>query len=199
MPDDTVIGGEVVALDQEGKPSFNTLQNHGFAGAPLHFFVFDVLILRGKDAMSEPLIKRRTLLEKYVLPFLEEPIRYSPVLERSLKDLIQSVKAQGLEGLVAKRRDSRYEPGDRSGAWQKMRINKGQSLSSAVTPSAEPHSTRWCLGTMTATSSTTQHGRGMTSHPNCGLSCLSASSLWKPPFARLQIFPRRSRRPGELD
>jgi bifunctional non-homologous end joining protein LigD len=45
-----------------------------------------------------------------------------------LKDLIQSVKAQGLEGLVAKRRDSKYEPGQRSGAWQKMRVNRGQEL-----------------------------------------------------------------------
>jgi bifunctional non-homologous end joining protein LigD len=43
-------------------------------------------------------------------------------------DLIQSVKAQGLEGLVAKRRDSRYEPGQRSGAWQKMRVNRGQEF-----------------------------------------------------------------------
>ena len=49
-------------------------------------------------------------MEKHVLPKLAEPIRYSPVLEGSLKDLIQSVKAQGLEGLVAKRRDSNTSP-----------------------------------------------------------------------------------------
>ena len=128
MPDETVIDGEVVALDSHGKPSFNTLQNYGSAGAPLHFFIFDVLVLRGKDVMHEPLIKRRALLEKEVLPHLAEPIRYSPILNGSLKDLIQSGKAQGLEGLVAKRRDSVYEPGGRSGAWQKMRINKGQEF-----------------------------------------------------------------------
>jgi len=45
-----------------------------------------------------------------------------------MKQLIHSVKTQGLEGLVAKRRDSRYEPGLRSGTWQKMRINAGQEL-----------------------------------------------------------------------
>ena len=50
------------------------------------------------------------------------------MLEASLADLIQSVKAQGLEGLVAKRQDSRYEPGLRSGVWQKMRINAGQEF-----------------------------------------------------------------------
>src|ERR1700722_10330229 len=90
MPDDTVIDGEVVALDAEGRPSFNMLQNYGSAGAPLHFFIFDVLVLRGRDVMDEPLVKRHALIEKHVLPQL---------------------KAQGLEGLVAKRRDSKYEPG----------------------------------------------------------------------------------------
>jgi DNA ligase D-like protein (predicted ligase) len=127
MPDETVIDGEVVALDTEGRPSFNTLQNYS-AGAPLHFFIFDVLILQGKDVMGEQLVKRRELVEKHILPTLADPIRYSPILEASLPDLIRSVKAQGLEGLVAKRRGSRYEPGLRSGAWQKMRVNQGQEF-----------------------------------------------------------------------
>src|SRR5450432_3621373 len=127
MPDETVIDGEVVALDPEGRPSFNTLQNYS-AGAPLHFFIFDVLILKGKDVMGEPLVKRRELIEKHVLPELADPIRYSPILEASLKDLMISVRVQGLEGLVAKRRDSKYEPGLRSGAWQKMRVNRGQEF-----------------------------------------------------------------------
>ena len=128
MPDQTVIDGEVVALDENGKPSFNTLQNYGSAGAPLHYFIFDLLVFKGKDVTGEALLKRRELLEKHMLPKIREPIRYSPVLEGSLPDLIQSVKAQGLEGLVAKRRDRRYEPGTRSGAWQKMRVNHGQEL-----------------------------------------------------------------------
>ena len=127
MPDETVVDGEVVALDGNGKPSFNLLQNYA-SGADLHFFIFDVLMLKGKNVMDEPLIKRRALLEKYVFPKMSEPIRYSPVLDAGLKDLIQSIKAQGLEGLVAKRRDSRYEPGLRSGAWQKMRVNQGQEF-----------------------------------------------------------------------
>jgi DNA ligase D-like protein (predicted ligase) len=128
MPDETVLDGEVVALDVDGRPSFNTLQNYGSSGAPLHFFIFDLLVLKGKDVMGEPLVKRRALIEKHVLPKLADPIRYSPVLEGSLTALIQSVKAQGLEGLVAKRRDSKYEPGLRSGAWMKMRVNAGQEL-----------------------------------------------------------------------
>jgi ATP-dependent DNA ligase len=58
-------------------------------------------MLRGRDVMAEPLVKRRELIEKHVLPKLGEPIRYSPILETNLTDLIHSVKAQGLEGLVA--------------------------------------------------------------------------------------------------
>jgi len=127
MPDETVLDGEVVALDEEGRPSFNALQNHG-QGESLHFFIFDLLILRGRDVMAEPLMKRRALIEKHVLPTLADPIRYSPILEASLPNLIRSVKEQGLEGLVAKRRDSKYEPGQRTGAWAKMRVNRSEDF-----------------------------------------------------------------------
>ena len=68
------------------------------------------------------------LLEKQVLPKLDEPVRYSADLKADLATLIEAVKAQGLEGLVAKRRRSRYESGQRSGAWQKMRVNRGQEF-----------------------------------------------------------------------
>jgi DNA ligase D-like protein (predicted ligase) len=127
MPDETVLDGEVVALDEEGRPCFSRLQHHS-PGAPLHFFIFDLLILRGRDVMAEPLVKRRALIEKHVLPTLADPIRYSPILEASLPNLICSVKEQGLEGVVAKRRDSKYEPGERSGAWAKMRVNRSQDF-----------------------------------------------------------------------
>jgi ATP-dependent DNA ligase len=128
MPDATTIDGEIVALGEEGRPSFNLLQNYGTAGAPIVYYTFDLLRLRGKDAMNEPLIKRRQLLNEKVLPKLADPVRFSPDVDANLQDLIASVKAQGREGLVAKRRDGRYEPGDRSGSWQKMRINQGQEL-----------------------------------------------------------------------
>jgi ATP-dependent DNA ligase len=59
------------------------------------------LILRGRDVMAEPQVKRRALIENHVLPTLADPIRYSPILEASLPNLIRSVKEQGLEGLVA--------------------------------------------------------------------------------------------------
>ena len=137
MPDETVIDGEVVALDSDGRPSFNALQNYGSSTGPLFYYVFDVMVLAGKDVMGQPLETRRELLRRKVLAKLADPIRESPQLEATLPQLIQSVKAQGLEGLVAKRRDSRYEPGQRSGAWQKMRVNQGQEfVIGGYTPSA---------------------------------------------------------------
>ena len=84
------------------------------------------MVLASKRVMAETLEMRRHLLEEKVLPKLDEPIRYSVALEASLADLIHSVKAQGFEGLVAKRRSSLYEPGEPSGAWLKMRVNQGQ-------------------------------------------------------------------------
>jgi bifunctional non-homologous end joining protein LigD len=128
LPNDTVIDGEIVALDEEGRPSFTTLQNYGSSPGPVLYFVFDVMILAGRDVMREPLAARRALLEQKILPKLTEPVRYASPLDARLPVLVASVKAQGLEGLVAKRRDSRYEPGLRSGAWMKMRVNRGQEF-----------------------------------------------------------------------
>jgi DNA ligase D-like protein (predicted ligase) len=128
LPDETVIDGEVVAFDEEGRPSFNVLQNYGSSAAPVVFYAFDVMVLRGRDVMSEPLEKRQQLLEKLVLPKLKEPVRYAGALDAALPDLVASVKTHGLEGLVAKRLGTRYEPGRRSGAWMKMRVNRGQEF-----------------------------------------------------------------------
>src|SRR6516225_12138397 len=91
MPDETVIDGEVVALDESGRPSFSLLQNYGSAGAPLIYYVFDVLVLNGRTVMSEPLVRRREILRQDVLARLGEPIRESPVLDASLRDLMTAV------------------------------------------------------------------------------------------------------------
>ena len=128
IPDDTLIDGEVVALDAAGRPSFNALQNAAPPGTTIVYYVFDLMMLGGRDLTGERLEVRRQLLEREVLPKLAEPVRYIGELRAPLRDLIHSVKAQSFEGLVAKRRDSRYEPGLRSGAWMKMRVNQGQEF-----------------------------------------------------------------------
>src|SRR5689334_14417179 len=116
MPNETVIDGELLALDEDGRPSFNALQNYA-SSTPVIYYVFDVMVLSGRDLTARTLEERRDHLERTVLPTLAEPVRYAGELQATLRELIHSVKTQGLEGLVAKRRDSRYESGQRSGAW----------------------------------------------------------------------------------
>lgn len=78
--------------------------------------------------MGEPLATRRDLLSREVLPRLADSVRDAPRFDAALPDLIAAVRAQGLEGLVAKRLDSVYEPGARSGAWRKMRLNRSEEF-----------------------------------------------------------------------
>jgi len=115
LPDETVIDGEVVALDAAGRPSFNALQNVESSKLQVVYYVFDVLVLAGRSVMPQPLSERRDLLRRRVLPKLGGPIRESEQLNASLPNLIRAVESHGLEGIVAKRLDSRYEPGQRSG------------------------------------------------------------------------------------
>jgi bifunctional non-homologous end joining protein LigD len=128
LPDETVIDGEVVALDDSGRPSFNLLQNYGSTDVAICYYVFDLLVLSGRDVMSEPLTTRRDLLRTQVVPKLKDPVRECPELNASLPEVINAVRAQGLEGVVAKARNSSYESGRRSGAWRKMRLNQSQEF-----------------------------------------------------------------------
>jgi len=127
LPNETVVDGELVAFGDDGRPSFNALQNYS-ASAPVLFYVFDVIMLAGRDLRNETLESRRRLLEDKIVPKLVEPVRYAAEINATLRDLIHSVKAQGFEGVVAKRRNSFYEAGRRSGAWLKMRVNRGQEF-----------------------------------------------------------------------
>jgi ATP-dependent DNA ligase len=141
LPDETMIDGEVVALDAAGRPSFKALQN-GAAGATIFFYVFDVTVLGGRNVMGETLATRRALLSREVLR-LADPVREAPTFDAALSDLIAAVRAQGLEGIVAKRLDSVYQPGARSGAWRKMRLNRSEEFVIGGIRGAEGHSTRW--------------------------------------------------------
>jgi bifunctional non-homologous end joining protein LigD len=73
LPNESVVDGEIVAFDEAGKPSFNVLQNYGSATANIFFFVFNLLVLGGRDVTGEPLSVQRQMLEKLVLPRLKEP------------------------------------------------------------------------------------------------------------------------------
>lgn len=122
-----ILDGEIVALDVDGKPSFNLLQHHKENAQALVYYVFDVLAFRGRDVRQLKLSERRGVLEE-ILQTPRDPVRLSPILDAMPGDLVAAVKAQGLEGIIAKRMDSPYEAGNRSGAWVKFRVNKGQEL-----------------------------------------------------------------------
>jgi DNA ligase D-like protein (predicted ligase) len=124
LPDETLIDGEVVAVDENGRPSFSSLQN--FDRAPV-FYSFDLPMLAGEDLTRRPLDDRRKALRKLTRQF-GDPIRFSETFETSAADMLAVVREQGLEGVVAKRRDSFYEPGKRSGAWVKLRVNRRQDF-----------------------------------------------------------------------
>jgi bifunctional non-homologous end joining protein LigD len=128
LEDDTIVDGEIVALDREGRPSFSVLQNSLTQPHSLFFYAFDLLAYRGKDVRKLPLAERRVLLENYALDNLQEPVRLSRIFTDTPKQLIAAVRESGLEGIVAKRINSRYEAGERSGAWVKYKTNKGQEL-----------------------------------------------------------------------
>jgi bifunctional non-homologous end joining protein LigD len=128
FPSGTLVDGEVVALDANGRISFNLLQHHRSKAQALLFYVFDVLAYRGQSLMQEPLSARRETLSQIFKGAEAAPIALSESLDANPKDLVRVVKEFGFEGIVAKRKDSLYEPGKRTGAWLKYRVNRGQEF-----------------------------------------------------------------------
>jgi bifunctional non-homologous end joining protein LigD len=117
-----VIDGEIVALDEKGRSSFQLLQAHEMEGkkSPLYFYAFDLLQLEGKNLMSLPLEARKKALEQ-VCAGAGETIRFSGAIGGDPRALLDEVKRRGLEGIIGKQRGSVYEPGRRSGAWIKLK------------------------------------------------------------------------------
>ena len=123
---DTIVDGEIVALDDRGRPSFNLLQ-HARSTTTIVYYAFDILAYRGKDVRALPLAERRPLLTAALAP-TRDPIRLSQTFTARAGDLMAAAREQELEGLVAKRLSSVYEPGKRSGAWMKVKLHGGQEL-----------------------------------------------------------------------
>jgi bifunctional non-homologous end joining protein LigD len=124
-----VIDGEVVALDEEGRSSFQLLQAREMEGrkSPIYFYAFDLLQLDGKSLLSLPLEARKNVLEK-LCAGAGDPIRYSGAIGGDAKRLLEEVKRRGLEGIIGKQRSSVYEPGRRGGAWIKLKCIQEQEF-----------------------------------------------------------------------
>jgi bifunctional non-homologous end joining protein LigD len=133
--DMAIIDGEVVALDENGNPSFQRLQNmtgfgtkpavKGIAAPILNFFAFDLIYLNGYDLRKSALIDRRRMLTSILLP--NEIVRYSEHFAGKGTELLQAVRAKGLEGILAKQAQSKYES-KRSGNWIKVKVTSQQDF-----------------------------------------------------------------------
>jgi len=122
------IDGEITALDKNGRSSFQLLQGYGKAKrTPLVYYAFDLLSLDSADLRSRPLTQRRKLLAK-LLRKAPENIKFSEELTGTNEELLRAAKEFELEGLIAKRPDSVYEPGRRSGAWVKIKLTRAQEF-----------------------------------------------------------------------
>lgn len=123
---DFIVDGEIVALDAYGRSNFNALQRWGRSPVDVHFFAFDLLHLNGESLARTPLHERQNQLWQ---SFLEGGFIHLPrPLKADLDLILTKVKAFGFEGIVAKQIDSTYEPGQRSGAWIKMKMKQSDEF-----------------------------------------------------------------------
>jgi bifunctional non-homologous end joining protein LigD len=125
LPPETAIDGELVALDGNGAPRFNLLQNYRSGSAHLMYFAFDVLTHKARDVTRLPLSERRELLQSIVKRGNHVDLA---AWTEDLEKLERFAQAQKLEGVVAKRANSLYESGRRSGCWVKLRYNCRQEF-----------------------------------------------------------------------
>jgi len=125
--DSFILDGEAVAVNEQGRPSFQMLQNRSSLppGWSLVYYAFDLLHLDGRDLKGRPLKERRALLEKVIG---NSGVLLSQSLPGTLNQIMQAVKQHGLEGVVAKRLDSKYLAGERSKSWLKLPLKPGQDF-----------------------------------------------------------------------
>ena len=121
-----VVDGEVVAVDAHGRPSFQALQHRSsHKGHTVVFYAFDLLHLDGSDLTARPLRERRALLPRVLKG---SGLLLSDPLSGSAEQVTEAVRSLGLEGVIAKRWDSRYNAGQRGGTWVKLKLDKQQEF-----------------------------------------------------------------------
>jgi bifunctional non-homologous end joining protein LigD len=134
---EAIVDGEVVALDDEGRPDFSLLQERisqrrvgttsaGRIAGPLVYQVFDLLYLDGRSLLGVPLEDRKRLLRSVLRE--TSRVRYASHVIGDGEAFMAAAETRGLEGIVAKLRRSRYEPGKRTPAWLKLKIRPEQEL-----------------------------------------------------------------------
>ena len=135
--DECVVDGEVVALDEDGRSSFQLLQAREMEGrkSPVYLYAFDLLQLDGKSLVSLPLEARKSVLEKLCAGAGDPRIRYSSAIGGDANQLLKEVQRRRLEGIIGKLRNSVYEPDRRSGVWIKLKcVNEQEFVIGGYTP-----------------------------------------------------------------
>jgi bifunctional non-homologous end joining protein LigD len=142
---DAVLDGEIVVVDDEGRPDFQILQNYRESGSGhLLYSVFDLLYLRGHDLTKLPLVKRKELLKK-ILPH-SPTIKFSDHVGQEGVSFFNAVKEKGMEGIIAKHSQSVYLPGRRSREWLKIKTRLTQEA--VIAGFTQPRGARKYLGTL---------------------------------------------------
>jgi bifunctional non-homologous end joining protein LigD len=122
---DCILDGEVSALDEAGRSSFSAMQQ-AKPGTPIVYYVFDVLEIEGEPVVDLPLVERRKRLEQ-LLDRRNKTVRLSETFDDG-QALLEAAKQQHLEGIMAKRLDSRYLPGKRTRDWLKIKTHSEQEF-----------------------------------------------------------------------
>jgi bifunctional non-homologous end joining protein LigD len=124
---DAVFDGEIVALDENGRSSFQMLQNRASEQHPLLlYYAFDLLYRDGYDLRGVALDQRKELLATSLIP--SDRVRVVDTYPEDGVTLYEATKQAGMEGIVAKRRDSRYETGKRTEAWLKIKATRSEEF-----------------------------------------------------------------------
>lgn len=125
---DVVLDGEILVLQDDGKANFSALQNwRSEADGHLVFYAFDILWYKGKDVTQLPLVERQALL-KEILPVDDDRIRLSQVFDSGGSEFFKAAQQMQLEGIMAKKADSRYIPDNRSRDWLKIKVHQRQEV-----------------------------------------------------------------------
>jgi DNA ligase D-like protein (predicted ligase) len=122
-----VLDGELVAIDEKGRHSFSLLQNAKSKNGPVHFYAFDLLHHNGENLMQLPLSKRRARLEA-AFPKWPSAVQLSPILSGPLPEIAARIREYEFEGIVAKRSDSIYRPGESPGTWVKQKLQQSEDF-----------------------------------------------------------------------
>jgi bifunctional non-homologous end joining protein LigD len=120
-----LLDGEIVALDKNGRPSFQALQHRSTSGLVIAYVAFDVLMVGNKSLTGEPLSTRRQRLSSVLSG---SGVMQSEPLPGSPDEIERAIRGFGLEGVVAKRDDSTYRPGQRTDAWVKVKFSPRQEF-----------------------------------------------------------------------